>query len=239
MGRVWRVVTLVIERIKPFRPIRGDDLPITSQVYRDVPDEFKITRLQVKAGCPLTEGRWAEILETADAYFQDYEIVGTTYVQWFNQMQTAYYLKADMLESFLRVYNDDINQPTQSRTITRRHTGQYDTSNERRNTDTNTINQESEGNEKDIKLAFDSTNRDPSNERDVANTTVTDVNNVSVENNQAAGNDSYVDEEEWSDVGVAPNYTLMNGYLDNSRSYCEEFIRYIKPWFTMREVLKW
>lgn len=39
--------------------------------------------------------------------------------------------------------------------------------------------------------------------------------------------------EDWSDVGVAPNYELLNGFLDNNRSYLAVFVSFFKDDFTL------
>lgn len=42
--------------------------------------------------------------------------------------------------------------------------------------------------------------------------------------------------EYWSDVGVAPNYTLLNGFLDNNRTLEQVFINFFKNDFMIMEV---
>ena len=42
--------------------------------------------------------------------------------------------------------------------------------------------------------------------------------------------------EDWSGVGVAPNYELLNGFLDNNRTLEQVFISFFKTDFTISEV---
>ena len=43
--------------------------------------------------------------------------------------------------------------------------------------------------------------------------------------------------EDWSDVGVAPNYELLNGFLDNNRSYYAVFVSFFENCFELGECL--
>ena len=43
--------------------------------------------------------------------------------------------------------------------------------------------------------------------------------------------------EEWSDVGVAPNYVLLNGFIDNNRSYYLVFVNFFVNCFDLGEAL--
>lgn len=324
-----------IKRLEPFRPRPGDDLPITSMVYRDLPEQWKLKNLKPKEDKPLTIAHWEEMVTVADHFFTDFEIVGVTYRSWFNQVQTAYYLHADVLENYLAVYEDDINLPLQSREIIRTYEGQSndeysrDVTNSGNGSSTTTgtvkdvgntkgsgtFNEETTGTNKgtvtddgtntttgttttngtshqtesttETALAFDSNNTEPSKRTDRSldgtdsntventatvkndntqttdsstsskteqsfnnnedttntrtdNTTVTSTNGFDESENSSNRNqNSHTEKEFWSDVGVAPNYTLMNGYLDNARTYNMEFIRYLRPFFTLREVMTW
>lgn len=43
----------------------------------------------------------------------------------------------------------------------------------------------------------------------------------------------------FSDLGVTPNYEILNGYLDYNRTLLQVFIDVFRPCFTLHEVLRW
>lgn len=45
--------------------------------------------------------------------------------------------------------------------------------------------------------------------------------------------------EEWSDVGVAPNYTLLNGFIANNKTMEAIFTKFFESCFTINEALIW
>lgn len=209
-----------------FDEIVGDDLPYKTVKLEDVPEGFHFKDLpwdDIANDCPLMVGLKTPLCAFAELYYSDWEIVGKTYGDWFKQLSKSFMLNADTMEKMLAVYDEDIAKPLQSRTIKRT----YDI------TDTNngTTSNDGDSTSKDYELPINDT---PAQE--IARTVGTSGNTSTVDlTNKHTGSET----EEWSDVGVAPNYVLLNGFLDNNRTSKEVFISYFKDNFTLAEGLTW
>lgn len=239
----------MITRIQRFEPVRGDDAPYLSMVYRDVPEGFRITDLTPMSGCPLTAEYWSRLTGFADRHYRNHEIVGMTFVDFFENLRDSYYLNADTLEKALEVYYDDIAKPTQSRTIKRTHTENetLPDSKTKRTTEYGHVvdtSGNSSGSTTDIEYAIENSDDAPS-DKSLTESEATDKethsgSDTETENITGGTRDlESTDTEEWSDVGVAPNYDLMNGFLDNNRTMEMIFISFFNDCFTIQEALRW
>ena len=240
---------MAITRIQRFKPVVGDDLPYHSIVYKDVPQGFRITDLEPIANAPLSTQYWQRLTQFADLHFRNHEIVGKTFVDFYENLQDSYYLNADTLEKALEVYFDDIAKPTQSRTIKRTHE-ETETLPESETTRSTQYGHKvqtdgtANGSTTDIEYAIEGTDATPSTKSENDSTasdtethsgTDTETENIKGGTRKLVTNDS----EDWSDVGVAPNYELMNGFLDNIRTMEFIFCNFFNDCFTISEGLKW
>ena len=239
----------MIDRLKPWNPVPGDDEPTVSFNYRDVPQGFRITDLEPLADAPLSARYWDRLTEFADLHFRNHEIVGRTFVDFFENLKDSYHLNADTLEKALEVYHDDIAKPTQSRTIRRTHEETEnlpDGSTERRTVYGHKVNREGDGSgtTTNIEFAIEGTDETPSDKA------VTDSNATDSETHSGTDTETEAttggtrklttnDSEDWSDVGVAPNYELMNGFLDNNRTMENIFVSFFNDCFTIQEAMRW
>ena len=237
-----------ISRIPRFDPITGDDLPYLSVRYSEVPKGFRITDLEPIADAPLSTKYWQRLTQFADLHFRNHEIIGSTYVDFFSNLQDSYYLNADTLEKALAVYNEDIAKPTQGRTIKRTHTETETLPNSETTRSTQYGHKidrdgESSGSTTGIEYAIEGTDTTPSDKSETESTandsethsgTDTETENVEGGTRQVESSDT----EDWSDIGVAPNYVLMNGFLDNNRTMENIFISFFNDCFTIQEALK-
>lgn len=240
---------MAIARIPRFRPIKGDDLPYVTMIYRDVPQGFRITDLEPLADAPLSARYWDRLTEFADLHFRNHEIIGRTFVDFFENLKDSYYMNADTLEKALGVYFDDIAKPTQSRTIKRTHEETEelpDSSTERETVYGHKVDRtgDSSGTTTNIEFAIEGTDESPS-DKAVTDSNATDSETHSgtdTETESSTGGTrklTTTDSEDWSDVGVAPNYELMNGFLDNNRTMEMIFVNFFNDCFTIQEALKW
>ena len=240
---------MAITRIQRFEPVVGDDLPYHSIVYRDVPQGFRITDLEPIANAPLSTQYWQRLTQFADLHFRNHEIVGKTFVDFYENLQDSYYLNADTLEKALEVYYDDIAKPTQSRTIKRTHE-ETETLPESETTRSTQYGHKiqtdgtAEGSTTDIEYAIEGTDSTPSTKSEndsTASDTETHSGTDTETENVMGGTRKLetIDSEDWSDVGVAPNYELMNGFLDNNRTMENIFISFFNDCFTIKEGLIW
>lgn len=240
---------MVITHLPKWSPVKGDDLPYVTMVYRDVPQGFRITDLEPLADAPLSAQYWDRLTEYADLHYRNHEIVGRTFVDFFENLKDSYYMNADTLEKSLEVYFDDIAKPTQSRTIKRTHEETEelpDGSTERKTVYGHKVDRtgDSSGTTTNIEYAIEGTDETPSDkavtESDATDSethsgTDTETEAVTGGTRKLTTNDS----EDWSDVGVAPNYELMNGFLDNNRTMENIFISFFNDCFTIQEALRW
>lgn len=205
----------MIEKLENQLDIIGDDLPYNTQWYRKVPEGFGFNALTYPSDRPLTYALKDKLNEFANDYYRNWEIVGTTYADFQTNLEVALLENIDTFEKMLEVYNDDIAKPLQSRTIKRT----YDIE------DTNDGNTQSNVANTNYDLPIDNPEGQATDKSTGdGNTTVT---------GKYTHKGSEI--EEWSDVGVAPNYTLLNGFLDNNRSYYSVFVNFFTDCFTLME----
>lgn len=239
----------MIDRITPWKPVPGDDEPTISFNYRDVPDGFRITDLEPLSVCPLSAEHWERLTTAADAHFRNYEIIGETFVDFYENLKDSYTLNADTLEKALEVYYDDIAKPTQSRTIRRTHTetetlpnGSSETTTQYGHSVATENDQDSEST--DIEYGIEGSDSSPSAKTQGSTTgtgseTHSGTDKTTVQNNGGVREFDSEDTEDWSDVGVAPNYDLMNGFLDNNRTMEAIFISFFEDCFTLQTSFRW
>lgn len=235
----------MITKLDRFAPIAGDDAGLHTIRYDKVPDGFRLTDLAFPPvdTHPLSNAVKDRLLDFADRWYDGWEIVGDTYTEFHFNCQLALDEKVDNLEKFLEVYWDDIAKPTQSRVIKRTYdTQQDDTENESGNA-TADSNGSSEGTNNsdttdyDIPLDNGELQGTSSSKGTVTNTSQNVNHSASTSNKNRTGSSKHTgtETEEWSDVGVAPNYELLNGFLDYNRSVQDVFVSYFYDCFTLME----
>lgn len=239
----------MIDRITPWKPLPGDDEPRVSFNYRDVPEGFRITDLEPLSVCPLSAEHWERLTTAADLHFRNFEIIGETFVDFFDNLKDSYTLNADTLEKALAVYYEDIARPLQSRTIKRTHTETETLPNGSTETTTvygHTVDTENnqDSNSIDIEYGIEGSDSSPSaktegNQSGTGSETHGGTDKVTVQENGGVRQYESIDTEDWSDVGVAPNYTLMNGFLDNNRTMEAIFISFFEDCFTLQTSFRW
>lgn len=221
-----------MEKLTTYKPIIGDDDPITTLALRDVVEGFGFNALSFPTDKPLSYAIKDKLVDFATRYYRNHEIIGTTLRDFQDNLQLDLDANIDTFEKLLEVYNDDIAKPTQSREI-RRSYDLLDTTNDQENiTATSTTDNSSESTDFDIP---------------VDNGTAQGVSKVVGSGNTSGTNESSrgltgsakktgTETEYWSDVGVAPNYTLLNGFLDNNRTLYQVFVSYFENDFQVIEV---
>ena len=221
-----------MENLPTFKPIIGDDDPYITLALRDLPEGYGFDGLVFDPVKPLTYALKDRLIDVATRYYRNYEIVGETFTDFRENLQLDLDLNADTFEKMLAVYNDDIAKPTQSREI-RRTYDLKDTSNERENiSEEGSTNNNNETTNYDIPL-----DNGTAQGTDKSVSTGTGSNTNSSDRTLNGTNAKTGTEVEyWSDVGVAPNYELLNGFLDNNRTLEQVFISFFKTDFVISEV---
>lgn len=230
-----------------------DNTPVISEVYEDISTEFKIQNLDItyfdyerntgEISCPRLKAVWELLCDKFNTYYATREIGGYSEYDFFCMLQSCLDRNADTLERQLSVYDDDIANPILGRTekVT------YDTVDDRNNTgftniarNTQTSRTES-GNDltRHVDVPADYPAYDTDRTRDKveyghittdANTGV-DTNNVNLEDKRTMTGTVTT---ELSDLGVRPNYESLNGFLDNNRTFIQEFINVFDECFAPR-----
>lgn len=233
-----------------------DNQPVVSEVYEDISEEFKIQNLntdyfslpvtvdgQETTRCPLLESVWDILVENFNLYYATREIGGYSEYDFFCMMQSCLNRNADTLERQLNVYWDDISNPILGRTekVT------YDTVDDRNNTGNTTLQhgltttrtESGTDTNHHIEVPADTPAYDTDRTRDKTNyghtqtdvNTGTDTNGVNLEDKRTMTGTVTT---ELSDLGVRPNYESINGFLDNNRTFIQEFINVFDECFAPR-----
>jgi len=230
---------MVIEHLRTFKPIIGDDNPYYSFVYDAVPQGYRFDDLVFPERCPLTLALKDRLIDYCNRYYRHHEIVGNTFEDFKQYLQIALDTNIDNYEKFLAVYEDDIALPILGRTIKRTYSSQDESASNNNRENTGTVGVVDNSTAKDYDLPIDNQTAQEVN-RTVTDGTNTRTDNLNEYSEQNASNTHEgVDIEEWSDVGVTDNWDKLNGFLNNNPTIEMEFTKYFEGCFTIYEDLKW
>ena len=222
-----------MEKLTTFKPIIGDDDPITTLALRDVVEGFGFSALSFPTDKPLTYALRDKLVDFATRYYRNHEIIGATLRDFQDNLQLDLDANIDTFEKMLAVYDDDIAKPTQSREIRRTYDLLDTTEDQEDISTTSTTNNSSESTDYDIPVD-NGTAQGVSKQESGSTTGAHSTNTI---NNNQSMKKTGTETEEWSDVGVAPNYELLNGFLDNNRTMYAVFVDFFRNDFTLQEVL--
>lgn len=221
-----------MEKLTPYNPTVGDNLGFNTMRYENIPNGFRFTDLSFPTDSPLTYALKDKLVDFADKYYRNYEIVGTTFTDFFTSLQLDLLENIDTMEKMLAVYDEDIAKPTQSRTIKRTYDLVDTTDQTGENTSNNSSENTSVNTDYDIPYDNGASPQGVGKSEGTGSTTNTGKN---TNKSNGTATKKGTETEDWSDVGVAPNYTLLNGFLDNNRTYYNVFVSFFKDDFTMEE----
>lgn len=239
--------------MKDYRLMAIDINPTVSEFYKDVDDDCKISALDTSyfdipkddgITCPRLKAVFPLLCVNFDMYYATREIGGSSEYDFFMMMQSCLNRNADTLERQLMVYDDDIANPILGRTekVT------YDLKDNRKNTGNTKFNhglsttRTQTGSETNhhIEVPVDTPlydvdrSRDKidfNNRRTIDTNTGEDINTVNLNDDRT--NTGTVTTE-LSDLGVRPNYESLNGFLDNNRTFIQQFINVFEECFAPR-----
>lgn len=199
--------------------------------------------------CPRLKAVWNILCANFNLYYATREIGGMSEYDFYTMMQSCLNRNADTFERQLKVYDDDIANPILGRTekIT------YDTVDDRENTGYTNIQhgmsterlQKGEEISHHVEVPADTPSYDTDRSRDkltfsdpISNPRITkdtnsgtDTNNVNLDDKRTMTGTVIT---ELSDLGVRPNYESLNGFLDNNRTFIQEFINKFDECFAPR-----
>lgn len=231
----------LIQKLNKWNPIRGDDDPYYTLALRDCPEGFHFVNLVKDDTLTHTNEMWDLLVDYAERYYADYEVVGNTLKDFLNGLQLSYdgnklmlenvianlpYIKFDKGQTVTR--NKDVSD-TESGTATKNRS--YSEGNE--TTD--------EGADTRIVLGFDSQNEDPSDKTTSSKT----------QNTTGSGSEDISDESEHDRTSTETESVVTDRFAgENSIDYYEKvlkvypniyelFVKMFETNFTMMEVLIW
>jgi hypothetical protein len=191
-----------------FEPIAGDDRPLWTLHYRDVPTPFRLADawLVLTDTLPLLQSRKDGIITAFDLHYGRYEINADTYQDFLDLLKETLLINADTMERLLEVYDSDIAKPIlgreETRTLTIEEEGIADASTE------------------NIDVPADN----PLDDKPTSKGKSGQTSNVVRDE---------IETTTLSDLGVRPNYESLNGFLDNNRTLYTVFNNFFKDCFIM------
>ena len=91
----------MINPIRQFRPIIGDDEPLYSMYYRDVPTGFRFDDLDIPETYININAIKERLIDNANRYYRNYEVNGVTLQDFLDNLQLDFNLNADYFEKML------------------------------------------------------------------------------------------------------------------------------------------
>ena len=189
-----------------FEPIAGDDRPIWTLHYRDVPTPFRLADAWeiLTDDLPLMQSRKNGLITAFDLHYNRFEINADTYQDFLDLLKETLLLNADTMERLLEVYDSDVAKPIlgreETRTLTTTEEGIADAN-------TESIDVPADNPLDDKPTSKGRTGQTSNVVRDETETTIL------------------------SDLGVRPNYETLNGFLDANRTLYNVFNNLFKDCF--------
>lgn len=189
----------------------------TSEKFRDVPVDFKFDKLVFPVRCPILLASKSTLTELANRYYGEYEIVGDTYVDFFEQLQLKLDMRADTLERIMTAYarEEDVLK-IGNKTVT-----DYNVTNVNELLNSSSMNEL-------IDVPADNVAHDKA--------TVRDKSSATSKNQSDQTGDITVTSE---NVTGQTMFDQLNKFITKHRGVHEIFIEAFKECFTIREVLTW
>lgn len=222
-----------------------DVAPVVSQLYADVSDEYRITSTNLDTSYlgERTLAVFTKLTDNFELYYADREIAGETEYDFFCRLQSTLNRNADTLERLLEVYDDDIANPVLGRTETITYNVTDTMTDDGTIIDTYNVTNDHDATNGSTVHNVDVPNDDPTYDRDTSRVIndvsedVTDTQTGTVSNlrdlDQTNTRTGTV-VTELSDLGVRPNYEMLNGFIDNNRTYIQVFLDLFKDCFSPR-----
>ena len=189
-----------------FEPIAGDDRPLWTLHYRDVPEPFRLADAWaiLTDTLPLLQSRKNGVITAFDLHYGRYEINADTYQDFLDLLKETLLINADTMERLLEVYDSDIAKPVlgreETRTLTIEEEGIADASSE------------------NIDVPADN----PLDDKPTSKGRSGQTSNVVRDE---------IETTTLSDLGVRPNHETLNGFLDNNRTIYTVFNNFFKDCF--------
>ena len=228
----------MIEKIRQFKPVVGDDNPFNTIHYYEVPTGFRFDDLVFNRDMYDNVSLiWEDMKKFLNLYFEDWEINAKTFKDFFNGLNISLMANIESMEKRLSaivlISPDAGSKVTRTKSGTRQENG---TNTKNRNY-TDSVENSSNGSSENIVMAFDSTNTDPS-QKTIDNQKTTNKGTgteTQTDNNTVSGSDSETESIVTDEDSLSYYERLTNLYP----SIPMEFVNIFKENFTLSEVLIW
>lgn len=235
---IQRLGGMMIEKIRQFKPVVGDDNPFNTIHYYEVPTGFRFDDLVFNHDMYDNVSLiWEDMKKFLNLYFEDWEINAKTFKDFFNGLNISLMANIESMEKRLSaivlISPDAGSKVTRTKSGTRQENG---TNTKNRNY-TDSVENSSNGSSENIVMAFDSTNTDPS-QKTIDNQTTTNKGTgteTQTDNNTVSGSDSETESIVTDEDSLSYYERLTNLYP----SIPMEFVNIFKENFTLSEVLIW
>ncbi len=231
----------MIQRLNEWNPIRGDDSPYYTNYLRDNPEGFHFSDLVQDEEMVLTNQMWDDLIDYAERFYEDYEVVGNTLTDWLRGLQLSYdgnkMMFEKMLESLPFIKFDKGQTVTRTKSTTDSETGSA--TKNRTYSEQNSIT--TSGEDTRIAVGFDSSNEDPSDKS----------TSESAQDTSGSGSEGVIDGSERKHTGSETETVVTDRFAgEDSINYFERvmklypnvldtFVKMFESNFTMMEVLIW
>ena len=229
---------MMIEKIRQFKPVVGDDNPFNTIHYSDVPNGFRFDDLVFNHDMYENVSLiWEDMKKFLNLYFEDWEVNAKTFKDFFNVLNISLMANIESMEKRLSaivlISPDSGSKVTRTKSGTRQESG----TNTKNRSYTDSVENGSNGTSENIVMAFDSTNTDPS-QKTIDNQTTTNKGSGTenqTDNNTVSGSDSETESIVTDEDSLSYYERLTNLYP----SIPMEFVNIFKENFTLSEVLIW
>ena len=228
----------MIEKIRQFEPVIGDDKPFNTVYYSEVPTGFRFDDLVFNSDMYENVSLiWEDMKKFLNLYFEDWEINAKTFKDFFNGLNISLMANIESMEkrlsAIMLISPDAGSKVTRTKSGTRQESG----TNTKNRTYSDSVENGSNGTSENIVMAFDSTNTDPS-QKTIDNQTTTNQGTGTenqTDNNTVSGSDSETESIVTDEDSLSYYERLTNLYP----SIPMEFVDIFKENFTLSEALIW
>lgn len=235
---IQRLGGMMIEKIRRFKPVVGDDNPFNTIHYYEVPTGFRFDDLVFNHDMYENVSLiWEDMKKFLNLYFEDWEINAKTFKDFFNGLNISLMANIESMEKRLSaivlISPDAGSKVTRTKSGTRQESG----TNTKNRTYSDSVDNSSNGSSENIVMAFDSANTDPS-QKTIDNQTTTNKGTGTenqTDNNTVSGSDSETE-------SIVTDEDSLSYYERLSKLYPSiplEFVNIFKENFTLSEVLIW
>ena len=235
---IQRLGGMMIEKIRQFEPVIGDDKPFNTVYYSDVPTGFRFDDLVFNHDMYENVSLiWEDMKKFLNLYFEDWEVNAKTFKDFFNGLNISLMANIESMEKRLSaivlISPDAGSKVTRTKSVTRQESG----TNTKNRTYSDSVENSLNGSSENIVMAFDSTNTDPS-QKTIDNQTTTNQGTGTenqTDNNTVSGSDSETESIVTDEDSLSYYERLTNLYP----SIPMEFVNIFKENFTLSEALIW